>query len=76
MHWIDHYWIVMPQLDAAIYPEYQIRRELPFPPFPELLCLVGMGLVFIASFCLIAGRRSLVPVHDPRLHEALNYENP
>ncbi len=75
MHWVDHYWIVMPQLNAAIYPEYK-TTVVPFPPLPELLCLVGMGAIFLASFCLIAGKRSLVPINDPRLHEALNYDNP
>ncbi len=76
MHWIDHYWLVMPQLNAAIFPGYEYNTTLPFPPLPELLCLIGMGGIFVASFCLIAGKRSLVPVHDPRLYEALNYDNP
>lgn len=76
MHWFDHYWLVMPQLGAAIYPDYKYTTTVPFPPLPELLCFAGIGLIFVTSFCVIAGRRSLVARQDPRLHEALNYNNP
>jgi hypothetical protein len=41
----------------------------------EVLCFVGLGGLFIASFCFIASDRPLVPLKDPRLGEALNYTN-
>jgi hypothetical protein len=83
MHWVDHYWIVMPQYGASVFHGY-LRDgkdiETSFvnvlPGLTEILLLVGMGAIFIASFCLVAGNRSLVPLKDPRLHEALNYDNP
>ena len=89
MHWVDHYWIVMPQLGAKFYNgelattlgkgDLQLVTEAQinvFPGLTEMLLLVGMGAIFVASFCLISGNRSLVPLKDPRLHEALNYDNP
>jgi hypothetical protein len=45
-------------------------------PWVELLVLAGMGGIFVASYFLVAGKNPLVPLHDPRLHEALNYDNP
>jgi formate-dependent nitrite reductase membrane component NrfD len=65
MHWVDHYWIVMPQLNASIYPEYNYFENGPL-----------MAGIFVASYFLVAGKNPLVPLHDPRLHEALNYDNP
>lgn len=88
MHWIDHYWIVMPQLGAK-FMHGDLARQVGdetalasvaevnvLPGLTELLLLAGMGAIFVASFCLFAGNRSLVPLKDPRLHEALNYDNP
>ncbi len=75
LHWVDHFWLVMPQLNASVYPN-GLQNDSTMLLLPALLCLAGMGAIFLASFCLIAGKRSLVPVQDPRLHEALNYDNP
>ncbi len=83
MHWVDHYWIVMPQYKASVYHGYfhdghdiTSYNYNVWPGLTELLLLVGMGAIFAASFCLVSGNRSLVPLKDPRLHEALNYDNP
>ena len=46
------------------------------PNLIDLLLFVGMGALFVASFCVVSGNRALVPLKDPRLHEALNYDNP
>ena len=83
MHWVDHYWLVMPQLGATVHDGYKrdgVAIETAsvnvLPGLTEILLFAGMGAIFVASFCLIAGNRSLVPLKDPRLHEALNYDNP
>lgn len=83
MHWVDHYWIVMPQFGASVFHGYlrdgqsiETTTMNVLPGLTEILLLVGMGAIFLASFCLFAGNRSLVPLKDPRLHEALNYDNP
>jgi hypothetical protein len=75
MHWVDHYWLIMPQYGASVYPGYS-QAAFSFWAVPELLCFLGIGFVIVSSFCLIAGKRSLVARRDPRLHEALNYDNP
>ena len=67
MHWIDHWWIVMPSLTGG--------ESLAFP-IAEILIGIGMGGLFLSSFCYWAGDRPLIPVRDPWLLEALNYENP
>ncbi len=67
IHWIDHYWIIMPQLfDSHTYD---------FNPLVDVPCAVGMIGLYITMFCLVAGRRPLVPLQDPRLGEALNFKN-
>ena len=69
IHWLDHYWLIMPQLDGG--------QTFPFSGTGALIdvaCTVGMIGVFIALFCLIARNRPLVPLQDPRLGEALNHE--
>ena len=65
MHWIDVYWLVMPRLS----PDVPV-----FGPI-DACCLVGMGGLFVAGVVLAAGRGSLVPLADPRLDEAMEFEN-
>ena len=68
MHWVDHYWIIMPQLNhgKAAFSGVGILTSL--------VCTLGMIAVFIALFCLITRNRPLIPLQDPRLGEALNHE--
>lgn len=82
MHWVDHFWIVKPQLAATIHDGFKrdgndlSEAANVLPTIPDFLLFVGMAAIFLASFCLVAGNRSLVTLKDPRLHEALNYDNP
>lgn len=64
-HWLDMYYLVMPSLKS---------ESLPLAPI-DFLLLVGMGGFYVAGAVRVAGQRSLVPVHDPRLGEALRFEN-
>ncbi len=66
-HWIDHYWLVMPQLNPG--------EPLTFSWLIDIPCAIGMIGLFVAIFCLIARDRPLVPLQDPRLGEALNFKN-
>jgi hypothetical protein len=70
MHWVDHFWIIMPQLgyDGKDYAPFEFS-------IVDVLCFVGLGGLFVALFCFIASNRPLVPLRDPRLSEALNYTN-
>jgi hypothetical protein len=65
MHWIDLYWIVMPNLGG---------EKLPFDPI-DICLLIGMLGIYIASAARTAGNNSIVPLADPRLKESLNFEN-
>ena len=65
MHWIDLYWIVMPNLG---------EDKLPFD-IMDICLLVGMLGIYIAGVVKVAGNNSLVPLADPRLKESLNFEN-
>jgi hypothetical protein len=66
MHWVDCYWLVMPQMNngGALHL-----------PFVDLLCWVGLGGLFVAGLCWIAGDRPLLPIKDPKLVESLNFKN-
>lgn len=65
VHWLDLYWLVMPGLSG---------KTLPFGAI-DLFLLVGMGALYAAGAIWTAGRRSLVPLKDPRLAESLAFEN-
>jgi hypothetical protein len=65
MHWIDLYWIIMPDLDKV---------KLPFD-IMDVCLLIGMLGIYMAGAVRVAGDNSLVPLADPRLKESLNFEN-
>lgn len=68
MHWIDHFWIVM--------PEYmQGDHSFTFSWLIDVPFAIGMAGFLMAFFAMIAGNRSLVPLKDPRLGECLNFKN-
>ena len=71
LHWIDVYWIIMPQISADMY---NLTTTFYFP-LVEIVMFLGFAGIFTGSFFLIAGNRSLVPVGDPRISEALHYHN-
>lgn len=65
IHWIDMYWLVMPEMTTT---------HLPIAV--ELLCLVGMGSLYYAGArVMLAAGRNLIPVRDPRLGESLAFHN-
>lgn len=63
-HWIDLWWLVMPQLDGRVYLG-----------LPELLTFAGLFAALAAAALRLAMRHSLRPMHDPRLEESLVYVN-
>lgn len=63
-HWVDLYWLVMPELTTAY-----------LPLVTEIGVLLGMAAVFAAGLIWWAGDRSLLPVGDPRLAESLAFRN-
>ncbi len=71
MHWVDHYWLVMPHLNPHGDHTFQLSGT---GFLTGISCLVGMIAIYIALFCLVTRNRPLVPLQDPRLGEALNHE--
>lgn len=67
MHWVDHYWLIMPQLDRITGEGFTFNVLVDIP------LTIGMIAIYIAIFCLITKNRPLVPLKDPRLGEALNH---
>jgi hypothetical protein len=63
-HWVDLFWLIMPALDGKFH--FGLL---------EPLCLVGMGGIFVAVILWIAQQHSIVAVGDPRLHDAIVFEN-
>ena len=69
MHWLDLYWLVMPQ-----YARAGGTIEFGFISIlSDIACAIGMLGLFAALFFFITGNKPLVTQKDPRLGEALNH---
>ena len=75
MHWIDHYWLVMPFFNPSSHYSHIDGAQFSqvFNLLIDIPCAIGMIGIYIAFFCLIARDRPLVPKQDPRLGESLNH---
>jgi len=67
-HWIDLYWIVMPQLDygKAIHLHFGLI---------EVVSLVGIGGLYSSVVLSRADQGALRPLRDPRLQASIEFEN-
>ena len=65
MHWVDLFWLVMPEFNPGGVPLRVVDAVL----------LLGLGGLWVAALALIAGDRSLVARRDPYLKDSLNFEN-
>jgi hypothetical protein len=65
MHWVDLYWLVMPEL----------RPSGALPRLGELAMTVGICGLWFAFGVWRVGQTSLIPERDPRLDESLAFEN-
>jgi hypothetical protein len=65
MHYVDIYWIVMPQISPGRVPLHLL----------DLTCPLGIGGIMLAATAHRLRQRSLVPLRDPRLAESLAFEN-
>ncbi|MCG3138024.1 MAG: hypothetical protein HJJLKODD_01880 [Phycisphaerae bacterium] len=66
MHWVDHFWLVM--------PEFAADGVVPLG-LMELACFVGLGGCFVAGVSWGFRNRAVAPIGDPRLPESLAFEN-
>ncbi|MBI1367882.1 MAG: quinol:cytochrome C oxidoreductase [Planctomycetes bacterium] len=67
-HLLDLFWQVMPN-----YEDHEHGFIAQFAPV--LLCAIGVGGIWMAGIVRLASDRYVIPVADPRLHEALAHEN-
>ncbi len=65
MHYLDLYWLVMPNLHEHGFA----------PTLLDLATWLAVGGAFVATFGFNLTRAALVPIRDPRLPESLSYEN-
>ena len=66
MHWLDLYWLIMPQLTKDAGPTFGLV---------DLCCLVGLGAAYGSAVLWAAGDHALIAVRDPRLAESLAFKN-
>jgi hypothetical protein len=65
LHFVDVFWLVQPGF----------QPERPQFGMLELTCVLGVGGTWLGAFLWLLTRARLVPVKDPRLPEALAFEN-
>jgi hypothetical protein len=65
MHWVDIYWLAMPEFSAERIPVHALDFTL----------LIGLGGLFAANTIERLRKTSLIPEKDPRLEESLAFEN-
>jgi len=65
VHLFDLYWIVMP----AFSPEKIVIHPI------DLLCVAGVGGLFLFGALSVAGSARLIPVRDPNLKTSLHFIN-
>lgn len=82
-HWLDLYWLIIPPTlhDVAEFSSYNALADAHADASTHLsdpvnwLMLVGMAGLFLSFTVQALRSRALVPVSDPRLQEALAFEN-
>lgn len=71
MHYVDIYWVIMPE---AGHDTYLVTGGV-MGLASSLLCVAGMFSLFVGVMLRIASGIPLLAAKDPRLPQALNFEN-
>ena len=66
MHWGDLFWLIMPNVSGTVFMVGAV----------ELLCLIGVGAIWLAFTLRGLGGMRLIPTGDPHLRESLVFHNP
>ena len=73
VHLIDLYWLIIPSY-ADSNSHTHGPEHLSLSMF-DILGFLGIFLVFLGFFMFVLNRQKLTPLHDPRFHESLSFEN-
>jgi hypothetical protein len=65
MHWLDLYWLIMPEASPAAI-DFRLV---------DVAAFLGIGGIFFAAVVWRLARHDLVPLRDPRLAESVAFEN-
>jgi hypothetical protein len=72
MHFVDMYWLVMPNFGTHGEGEHHAHLA---PSYLDFTSIIGIFGVFIAVFGVVLNRNKAVSINDPRLAESLAHEN-
>lgn len=72
MHFVDMYWLVMPNFGAHGEGHHEPHLAPNYLDFTSVLGMVG---VFLAVYGVMLNRNKVVSINDPRLVESLAHEN-
>ena len=70
-HWVDLYWLIMPELDV----NHATGMSRVHFGVVELLCFLGVGGIFLATYLRFLAKNALRPLHDPRIDESVIFQN-
>jgi hypothetical protein len=70
-HWVDLFWVIMPELDV----NHATGLSRVHFGVVEILCFLGVGGIFLATYLRFLAKNALRPLHDPRIDEAVMFQN-
>ena len=74
MHFIDIYWMVMPEAHAGTAGSVASTGGA-IGIIASVLCVVGMAALLMGLVLRLASQTKIVPVRDPRIQESIAFEN-
>ena len=70
-HWVDLFWVIMPELDV----NHATGLSRVHFGVVEILCFLGVGGIFLATYLRFLAKNALRPLHDPRIDESVIFQN-
>ena len=70
-HWVDLFWMIMPELDV----NHHTGLSRVHFGVVEILCFLGVGGIFLATYLRFLAKNALRPLHDPRIDESVIFQN-
>ncbi|MFK8114918.1 MAG: hypothetical protein AB8B91_22135, partial [Rubripirellula sp.] len=75
MHFVDLYWIIMPEAREIGPAAAAATTGGPMGIIASLLCVIGMAALLTGLILKLAEQTKIVAVRDPRLRESIAFEN-